>query len=175
MNSVKSIIAVLAVFMAGLFVGIALDHWYVIQRMEQVQTQGPQVFHKRILQRLNSELSLSKEQYNAVQIIVKNTFEKIHGFHKDTVAPTINGYFTKGQEQIAQLLNTEQKIIFEARKEQFLLPAPRLRGEEDGELPPRDAPPHRRRPGMKGEDMPPFPPPHHGFPHPPPPPDRDFE
>jgi hypothetical protein len=122
MKKWKAIVSVILVFLLGSLAGALITHEIYHHRIESIIKGDPNAMRELIVQRLNHELSLDRNQLYQLRFIVKETHEEMKNVRKQ-FRPQIDEILARSQDRVRAILRPDQlekyeKIITEHKKRQ---------------------------------------------------------
>ena len=111
MNSWKSALAVLAIFILGTIFGLVISFW-ITPRVGVQASPAQQVLNQRFSQRLVRNLSLSQEQEKAVSGIIADARSQLLDIRTET-RPRVREVIVNARARIRAQLNPEQQAQFD--------------------------------------------------------------
>lgn len=106
-----AVIVVIVAFLAGIFVGVAGDHLYLIHSGRLFPRHGARFAADRMADRLGRELDLTAQQKTQVQQIIEKHRAKIDAAMA-SVRPQVRQELDATNTEIETILNAEQKAKF---------------------------------------------------------------
>ena len=107
-----ALVVVVVAFLAGLLVGVAGDHVYLIHSRQLSPRRGMEAM-ARLLDRLDHELKLSPEQRDQVHRIIEAHHRKIEAL-TGGVRPQIRQELEQANREIGAILTPEQRVKYDA-------------------------------------------------------------
>ncbi|MEO6259621.1 MAG: hypothetical protein ABIP63_04695 [Thermoanaerobaculia bacterium] len=108
-----ALVVVVVAFVAGLLVGVAGDHAYLLHRRQLSPRRGMEGMTERLLDRLDHELALTPQQRDQVHRIVETHHRKIEAL-TGGVRPQIRQELEQANREIEAVLNPEQRVKYKA-------------------------------------------------------------
>lgn len=105
-----AVVVVIVAFLAGILVGVAGDHFYLIRLFPR---RAPRFSADRMAERLAGELDLTPQQKTQVQQIIERHRAKIDTL-MSTVRPQVRGEIDATNADIETLLTPAQRTKFAA-------------------------------------------------------------
>jgi Spy/CpxP family protein refolding chaperone len=110
-NRTAAVIVVIVAFLAGIFVGVAGDHLYLIHNGRLFPRHGAHFAADRMADRLGRELDLTAQQKTQVQQIIEKHRAKIDAA-MSSVRPQVRQELDATNTEIETILTAEQKAKF---------------------------------------------------------------
>jgi len=110
-----AVVVVVVAFIAGILVGVAGDHFYLIHNGRLTPRRSARLTSSRMADNLSRELQLSPEQKAQVQQIIERHRAKIDAT-MSTVRPQVRQELDATNNEIATILNPEQRAKFAAMR-----------------------------------------------------------
>jgi Spy/CpxP family protein refolding chaperone len=111
MKYLKTIIAVLAVFMLGTIFGMLLSFW-MAPKINAPAGPVREFLAQRLNQRLTRELVLASDQQHKIAAIIQDARQQLGELRKET-RPRVRQIMEKARIQIRAQLTREQQRIFD--------------------------------------------------------------
>lgn len=108
---VTAIVVVIVAFIAGLLVGVAGDHVYLIHNRQLNSRRAMGNMAKHLLDRLDRDLSLTPQQHEQVRRIIDAHHQKIESIAAAT-RPQIGQELSQASREIEAVLTPEQRRKF---------------------------------------------------------------
>jgi Spy/CpxP family protein refolding chaperone len=108
-------VVVVVAFIAGILVGVAGDHFYLIHNGRLTPRRSARLTSSRMADNLSRELQLSPEQKTQVQQIIERHRAKIDAT-MSTVRPQVRQELDATNNEIATILTPEQRTKFAAMR-----------------------------------------------------------
>jgi hypothetical protein len=107
-------------FIAGLFVGISADRFYLLRTRQWFPHHGSEFAAQRLVERLDYQLRLSPAQKTEVQRIVER--------HRDRIENIMNGVRPQLHQEIETASAEIEKVLTQEQREKFRTMPIRLHG-----------------------------------------------
>lgn len=107
-----ALVVVVVAFLAGLLVGVAGDHVYLIHSRQLSPRRGMEAM-TRLLDRLDHELELTPQQRDQVHRIIESHHRKIEVL-TGGVRPQIRQELDQANREIGAILTPEQRVKYDA-------------------------------------------------------------
>lgn len=108
-----ALVVVVVAFLAGLLVGVAGDHVYLIHSRQLSPRRGMEGMTRRLLDRLDHELGLTPQQRDQVNRIIESHHQKIQALTSG-VRPQIRQELDQANREIGAILTPEQRVKYDA-------------------------------------------------------------
>ena len=108
-----ALVVVVVAFLAGLLIGVAGDHVYLIHSRQLSPRRGMEGMARRLLDRLDHELALTPQQRDQVHRIIEAHHKKIETL-TGAVRPQIRQELDQANREIEAVLTPEQRVKFDA-------------------------------------------------------------
>lgn len=108
-----ALVVVVSAFLAGLLVGVAGDHVYLLHSHQLFPRHGMEAMKQRMFHRLDHELNLSRPQREQVHRILDTHHQRIEALSR-SVRPQIREELERANREISAILTPEQKVKYEA-------------------------------------------------------------
>lgn len=108
-----ALVVVVVAFLAGLLIGVAGDHVYLIHSRQLFPRRGMEGMARRLLDRLDHELALTPQQHDQIQRIIEAHHKRIETFTAG-VRPQIGRELEQANREIEAILTPEQRIKYDA-------------------------------------------------------------
>jgi hypothetical protein len=106
-----AVVVVIVVFVAGILVGVAGDHLYLIHNGRLFPRRASHFAADRMAEHLGRELQLSPQQKTQVQQIIERHRAKIDAT-MSSIRPQVRQEIDATNAEIDKILNAEQKTKF---------------------------------------------------------------
>jgi Spy/CpxP family protein refolding chaperone len=144
MNKGVAILAVCALFVSGVVIGVLGMHLYYVQKLTD-PWQHPAMVGRVMNERLVRELDLSEEQREEIQAILEDSRREGEEM-RQRMRPEVEGLMKRTLEAIEEVLTPEQRERFEQMRRLDRRPIERLfLGPMDGQHGPQGGPRGRHR------------------------------
>ena len=107
-----ALVVVVVAFLAGLLVGVAGDHVYLIHSRQLSPRRGMEAM-TRLLDRLDHELELTPQQRDQVHRIIESHHRKIEVL-TGGIRPQIRRELDQANREIGAILTPEQRVKYDA-------------------------------------------------------------
>ena len=107
-----ALVVVVVAFFAGLLVGVAGDHVYLIHSRQLFPRRGMEAMTQRLLDRLDHELELTPQQRDQVRRILEAHHRKIEAL-TGGVRPQIRQELDQANREIGAILTPEQRVKYD--------------------------------------------------------------
>ena len=114
-SKTRAVVVVVVTFLAGLLVGVAGDHLYLIHNGRLFPRRTPRFAADRMADRLNKELQLTPQQKTQVQQIIERHRAKIDAL-MSSVRPQVRQEVDATNAEIDRILTPEQRTKFAAMR-----------------------------------------------------------
>ncbi len=116
-----AVLVVVVAFIAGLFVGIAGDRFYLFRRGRFFPPRAAEFATRRMVDRLDRQLHLNPQQKVEIQKIIDQSRTRVEGI-MGNVRPQLRQEIDSANAQIAKVLTPQQRQEFS--KMRMRLPGP---------------------------------------------------
>ena len=108
-----ALVVVVVAFIAGLLVGVAGDHVYLIHSRRLFSRHGMESMKQRMLNRLDRELDLNPQQREQVHRIIETHHQRIEVL-SSSVRPQIREELERANREISAILTPDQRVKYQA-------------------------------------------------------------
>lgn len=106
-----ALVVVVVAFFAGLLVGVAGDHVYLIHNRQLFPRHGMESMKQRMLSRLDRELDLNPQQREQVHRIIEAHHQRIEVL-SNSVRPQIREELERANREISAVLTPDQRVKY---------------------------------------------------------------